>query len=88
MHEAVGLEILIYPSLALLLLFFFFFPYFLLLAEGKLAEKDCSLSAFNLHQVPVKWCCVEEGFTWLKWEVAVKANKLIVYIQNSSKSTQ
>lgn len=80
----------LYPPLALLLPFFFFsfFPYFLLLGEGKLPKKDCSLSAFNLHQVHVKWCCVEEGFAWLKCEVAVKANKLSVCVQNSSKSTQ
>ncbi|XP_039575580.1 protein FAM13C isoform X5 [Passer montanus] len=51
-----------------------------LIRKGKLAKKVCSLSASNLQQVHVKWCCVGEGFAWLKWEVAVKANKLSIYI--------
>lgn len=73
----------LYSPLALLLLFFvFFFPSFLLSGKGKIAKKDCCLSASNLQEVCVKWCCVGEGFAWLKWEVAVKANKLSVYITN------
>lgn len=80
MHEAAGLEILmilIFPSC--LAFTFSFFPSFLLLGEGKLAKKDFSLS-FNLQQVHVKWCCVGEGLAGLKWEVAVKAKKLNIYI--------
>lgn len=72
-----------YIPLLLCLCFFFLFSFFPSFRTGETSQGDCSCTAFNLQQVHVKWCCVGEGFAWLKWEVAVKANKLCIHYKTA-----